>query len=352
MKISGYTTTRNCVEMNYSFVECIKSMLDFCDEVVVADSSTESMYDNTQEILEDLMEKHDNLHVFHIDVDYSAPNHAIWDGKMKAAARAQCTGDYLVQMDADEVFPLGIRQKLEDTISRTLANSPDLPLLALPVVEYWGSSGKVRVDVNPWKWRVSKNLPDLTHGIPMHLRKWEKVDGYEEELLFAMPGTDTCDYIWKSTGQVAPCGHFMTSEVEQVRQHALAGDSNSLALYEQWFNKCVEHLPTVYHFSWWSPAWKIQNYKKFWNTFWKSMYNDHSKPQGWNPFFEQPLEIVSNKQIFLYSDILEKYTGGHIFHTKWDYKVTPSVKINQPVPSIINTWLKTLRDPHKDKENK
>jgi hypothetical protein len=36
-KLSGYTTTLNCVSQKYPFEQCIRSMLGFCDEVVVVD---------------------------------------------------------------------------------------------------------------------------------------------------------------------------------------------------------------------------------------------------------------------------------------------------------------------------
>lgn len=329
MKISGYTTSRNAIEMGYPIQECILSMLDFCDEVIVADSSDGT--DGTLEFLEELMDIHDKLEVVHVDVDYTAPNHAIWDGKMKAVARAQCTGDYLWQQDLDEIVPPGQRQKIEYIASNTLANDTRIPVVALPVVEYWGSQGKVRVDVNPWKWRLSKNDPNVTHGIPIHLRKWE--DG----LLYAMPGTDTCDYIYKDSGKVAPCGQFMTNDVDVIRRAALNGDEKSLETYEAWFNKVANQLPTVYHFSWWSVAWKVRNYKKFWNKFWQSMYNE-DRPEGYNPFFSQPLEEISDEQIKLYAKIIEENTGGHIFHKPWVYTQTPSVKINQPVPEIMKEW--------------
>jgi hypothetical protein len=339
MKISGYTTTRNSVEMNYPFVECIKSMLDFCDEVVVADS-TDHETDSTLEILGELAEKNDKIKVVHVPVDYSVPNFGIWDGKMKAVARSQCTGDYLWQMDGDEVVPTGSRQLIEDVINKTLANNPQALLVALPVVEYWGSSGKVRVDVNPWKWRLSKNDPNITHGIPKHLRKWEYIDGYDEPFLFAKHGTDTCDYIWKNSGGIVPCVHFMTSEVEQVRQHCLSGDKNSLLLYESWFNKTVAEFPTVYHFSWWSVAEKIKKFKHTFNDLWLSMYNEKKEEDpDWNPFFDQSLKTVNNSQILLYSKVIEEYTGGHIFHKKWNFTTMPSIKINQPIPEVIKPWI-------------
>ena len=62
-------------------------------------------------------------------------------------------------------------------------------LISLPVIEYWGNQGKVRMDINPWKWRLSRNKPNITHGIPKHLRKTD-----EDGNIYALPGTDSCDY--------------------------------------------------------------------------------------------------------------------------------------------------------------
>ena len=46
MKISGYTTVRNCITQKYPFVESILSMINFCDEVVVLDGgSTDGSYE-------------------------------------------------------------------------------------------------------------------------------------------------------------------------------------------------------------------------------------------------------------------------------------------------------------------
>ena len=52
--------------------------------------------------------------------------------------------------------------------------SKNMDLIALPVTEFWGSKDKVRIDVNPWKWRLSRNRPHITHGIPASLRKFDE----------------------------------------------------------------------------------------------------------------------------------------------------------------------------------
>lgn len=329
MKISGYTTIRNAVEMDYPFEATIRSLADFCDEVVVVDSSDKE--DGTLGRLEALMDEIPQLNIYQLDIPWNAPNHGIYDGLTKAYAREQCTGDFLWQMDADEVVEANSRNKIENVLEKTNFLK-DVPLLALPVVEYWGGIDKVRVDVNPWKWRISRNDPKITHGIPSYLR-WEK-DG----LLYSKPGSDGCDYINKDSGLLIPCLNFITKEIDELRTKAVQ-DLNAASEYERWFNATVDNLPTVYHFSWWSIASKIQKYKYFWNDSWLSLYGEKSaKPEGWNPFFDKPLNSVSDEQIKTRAKQLATETGGHIFHTAWNGQKTNSIKINKPIPECIKSW--------------
>jgi len=329
MKISGYTTTRNAVEMDYPFEESIKSMLAFCDEVVVADSSDGT--DSTIEVLQNLMEQNEKLKVFHIKVPWDAPNHGIYDGKMKAIARAKCTGDYLWQQDADEIAEVGIRPKVENLINNAAPHMDKAPIICLPVVEYWGSKDKVRIDVNPWKWRISKNLPEITHGIPKHLRK------EENGLLYAKQGTDGCDLINKNDGSVVVSSNFITQEVDNLRREAIF-NKEAAYKYQTWFNMVVGHLPTVYHFSWFSIEEKIIKFKKFWNASWLSLYNEE-RPEGWNPFFaDKSLSDVSEKEIKKLAHKLKTETGGWIFHSPWDGSKINHVEIETPIHPIIKKW--------------
>lgn len=343
MKIFGYTTTRNCVNMGYPFIESIRSHLDFCDTVVVMDSSDKD--DGTQDMLDNLVEElpEGRLEVYHTDVDYTAPNHAVWDGKLKAMSREQCKGaDYLWQFDVDEAVKAGMRPLVEKFIAdnfESKVTDKNIVLCSLPVVEFWGSKGKVRVDVNPWKWRLSRNLPHITHGIPINLRKREKVLGVEYD--FAMQGTDGCDYIDKTTGHPIPCKHFLNSTIMEMKQAALQGNKKALEEYEFWFNKVTSELPSVYHYSWFSIPHKIRMWQKFWNKFWLSLYNElpNKGNMDWNPFFDQPLSAVTPTQVNTLGTILETYTGGHIFHTRWNFTTTPHVNINESnSPSQMEEW--------------
>lgn len=331
MKISGYTTTRNVIQMDYPFAEAIESLLDFCDEVVVADSSDGS--DGTIDALEALMDKHPNLKVVHVDVPWDAPNHGIYDGQMKAVARSKCTGDYLWQLDVDEIVEPGARQKIEKLLEQAAPFMDQSPIIALPVVEYWGSKDKVRIDVNPWKWRLSKNLPYITHGIPKHLRK------VENGLLYAQKGTDGCDYIHAETGEIVPFSNFVTAEVEMLRRKAVT-DEAAARDYQMWFNMINSHLPVTHHFSWFSIESKILKFKHFWNDSWLSLYNE-KRPDGWNPFFaNKSLDEASVEEIKALGKKLATETGGHIFHTPWNGTKTNHVTLECDIPPVIKDWCK------------
>jgi len=331
IKISGYTTTRNVIEMDYPFEEAIRSMLAFCDEVIVVDSSDGT--DDTMKKLEALMDENEKLFVYHVDVPWDAPNHGIYDGQTKAVARSKCTCEYLWQQDVDEIAEEGIRLKIDNLLSRADAHMDEAPVICLPVVEYWGSVDKVRVDVNPWKGRISKNVSHVTHGIPTQLRKLE--DG----LLYAHRGTDGCDYIHSETGNPIVSSNFVTKDIDDLRRAALQ-DPAALLQYNNWFNMIIKHLPTVYHYSWFSVESKILKFKYHWNGSWLTLYNEQKK-DGWNPFFaDKSLDEVSEKEIKDLAKKLETETGGHIFHAPWDGRKTPSVTLEGNQPAIIEDWCK------------
>jgi hypothetical protein len=312
--------------MDYPFKESIQSLLDFCDEVVVMDSSDGT--DKTREVLAE-MEKANKgkLFVYHAEMDWKVPNHGVYDGVLKQAAREKCTGEYLWQQDCDEIIHGSDRKILEDLIKQT-GGLNEIPLLCLPVVEFWGGPDKVRMDINPWKWRVSRNHPEITHGIPITHRKI--VNG----LVYAKPGTDTCDYIIKSQGVPVPNLNFVNSEIESMRQAAFK-DPVALANYEKWFNQIAFGLPTVYHYSWYSIKSKIHKYKDFFGSFWKAMYNDDKQS---NVFFDVPWEQVTDEMIEAKAKELKEGTGGWIFHKPWDGTKIPSIKIYRKEPEIIKDW--------------
>lgn len=352
-KISGYVTTYNCISQKYPFKECIRSMLRFCDEVCVVDGGSE---DNTWEQLVDLahpdaytLSVHDqtllieDLRAFgcspiqselkptkiklkNVKREWSAPNHAIFDGQQKAIAREMCSGDFCWQMDSDEIVH---EEDIDKIINMCKRMPTNVDIISLPVIEYWGSQGKVRVDVQPWKWRLSRNKPYITHGIPKDLRVMR-----DDGTMFAKPGTDGCDMIDLNTGEPLPHVSFYTVNVEYVRQRALSGDMNALKQYETWFNSITCNIPVVFHYSWYDMERKIRLYRDYWSSHWQDLIGASTADTAENNmFFDVPWSQVTDEMIVNRAKELTEKLGGWVWHKKWDGRtLTPHIKCNRTQP--------------------
>lgn len=323
---SGYTTVRNVETQGYPWRKSISSLLQFCEEVVVVDCGSD---DGSFELLEEWSKKDDRIKLHQKIIDTSDPSFAVKvDGEMKAYARNFCTQDWCWQQDIDEVVHEDDAQKIKSLA----ANMPkSVHLVSLPVIEYWGDKGKVRVDVNPWKWRMSRNLSHITHGVPNELRRYN-----DKGEMYAAPGTDSCDYIDKDTGERIPFSSFYTQQVHNARIAALQGNSEALKSYEAWFNSVINQLPGVHHYSWFNLSQKISNYKNYWTRFWQSLYGQSQEDTSEkNMFFDKPWASVTEEDITNLSEKLEEEMGGWIFHSKVDFqKKTPHMNVKVSHPNI------------------
>lgn len=328
-EISGYATTYNCVSQGYPFESSIRSLLSFCDEVCIVDGgSTDGTFEKLQTLCEEFNSQQEKLKIKKVTRDWSHPRHAVFDGMQKSAAREMCTKEFCWQMDVDEVVHEDDYEKIIDLCSKL---PKGIDIVSLPVVEYWGGPDKVRLDIQPWKWRLSRNLPHITHGIPSHLRRKDKNGD-----LCAAPGTDGCDMIHRETGQVLGHITFHTVETEKLRLAAMSGDKLAVSEYENWFNNVVENLPGVHHYSWYDMKRKIRTYRDFWTKFWNSLYDgDLSDNEQTNMMFDLPWSKVSEEMIDQKARELSEKTGGWIWHKKWDGTTVPHMKCRRDEPKSM-----------------
>lgn len=326
LTVSGYTTVRNANRMKYPWHATVSSMLGFCDEVIVVDGGSS---DNTWDELQVMAAAQGDgrLKVYQHSVPDDHPSFAYeTDGKLKATARSYCAGDFCWQMDADEV----VHEDDYGKVSQLMSAFPThCDIVSLPVIEYWGGDEKVRMDINPWKWRLSRNKPHITQGIPIELRRFD-----DEGNIYAAPGTDTCDYIHSETGERIPHIGFYNEQAHQVRIHGLSGNEDARSAYEDWFCRAIEQLPGVHHYSWYDISKKIKQYKMHWASFWKSQYRHDSEDTAENNvMFDKPWSEVTDSDIESLSTKLAEELGGWIFHEKVDfsYKI-PHISINRDHP--------------------
>ena len=327
--LSGYTTTLNCIDQDYPFEESISSLLGFCDEVIVVDGGST---DGTWEKLEALAQNNENMKIHQQSREWESKRFAVFDGLQKALARSLCTMDYCWQQDVDEIVHEDDYLKVRDLL-KTMSTS--IELLCLPVVEYWGGKEKVRVDVNPWKWRLSKNLPHITHGIPSQLRKFD-ADGN----LYASPGTDGCDYVRNNDYTIVRYATFYTEEVENVRRNT-GQSKEALKNYEEWINVMTKSLPTVHHYSWFNIDRKIRTYKNYWSKHWQSLYDiEQEDTVENNMFFDKKWSDVTENDITDLSLKLSKEMGGWVFHSKVDFNnPTPHISLESSHPESMSEWI-------------
>jgi glycosyltransferase involved in cell wall biosynthesis len=322
--ISGYTTTYNCVKQEYPFVQCIGSMLPFCDEVCVVDGGST---DGTWATLQELAAAEPRLKIKQVKRDWSSKRHPVFDGMQKAESRAMCTKEFCWQMDSDEI----VHEEDGPKIVALCRGIPkDTNLLSLPVIEGWGGWDHIRIDVQPWKWRLSRNAPNLTHGIPAALRRTD-ADGQP----YALPGTDGCDMIDKVTGDPIPHVSFYTPEVENVRRVAMLGNEQARQQYEQWFNQVVANLPGVFHYSWIDLPRKIRLYRDYWTRHWVQLAGgEYLDTADANMMFDVPWSRVTEEMIERRAEEL-KQIGGWIWHRKWDGSKNPWIKCVRRQPKMI-----------------
>ncbi len=238
--LSGYTTTKNVISSDYPWEASIQSLLAFCDEVVVVDGGST---DGTWEALESLAMVEEKLRIYQFKRDWDHYRFAVFDGQQKAVARSLCKGDWCWQMDIDEV----VHENDYDKVKKLARQIPkSVKLVCLPVIDYWGKEDKVRVDVNPWKWRLSRNDTHITHDIPAQHRRYD-----ENGNVFSL-GSDGCDYVHTDNYQPIPHMNFYTPQHEQIRQQIL-NDRNfrdkNLENYSNFINSAARELPTVHHYS-------------------------------------------------------------------------------------------------------
>lgn len=335
--ISGYTTTYNCIKQAYPFRQCIESMLQFCDEVCVVDGgSTDGTWEALQQLEFDYQKVEPNgvvvasrVKIKQVPRDWTSKRHPVFDGMQKAEARAMCTKEYCWQMDSDEIVHEDDAHRIPD-LCRAIPSGVDV--LALPVIEYWGGTDKVRLDVQPWKWRLSRNAPHITHGIPVQLRRTDS-----EGSLYAAPGTDGCDMIHKETCEALPFVSFYPPEVENIRKVAMLGNEQARQQYEQWFNQVVTGLPSVFHYSWYDLPRKIKLYRDYWQNHWNALWDKSTDDTAENNLmFGIPWKDVTDEMIEQRAQEMKTKLGGWIWHQAWDGKTTtPHIGCVRTQPKVM-----------------
>lgn len=305
-KIAGYTHLLNAETHQYPYIQSIKSMLGFCDYVIVVDGGSK---DGTLEKVKAIGD--DRIQIIEREWDPTEPG---MDGMQKAFGRAMCPPDaeFLWQQDADEIVHEKDYQKIKELTKRFPAG---VKLVHLPIVEIWGNkesdSLNVRTDRHSWKWRLSRNDFRITHGIHKNARLMDQKTGR----LYAKEGqSDGCEYIDVVTGEYIPHAGFYNSELERLR----------IQEPQEYGKKMIEifdGLPSVYHYSWYNLERKIKNFRDFWDKQWSVLYGE-TEPKPRFP------DVITDE------DIVKK--AEEMYHQGGEHGKAETFKYNISQPKVMN----------------
>ncbi len=263
--ISAYTTVYNCLKNNYPFERAIRSFL-WADEVVVVDGGSS---DGTRERLEELAQEFPNLKIYDMPLEWENPGK---DGAQKAISRAMCMSEFCVQFDADE-FCGGDKSKW----LRLAKEMPEnVHIYELFVAEPFGSETALRLNKghNPLKWRLSRNRPEITHGIP----DFDKVQ--KDGKTYSSGKSDGCFHVHVVDNQVFP------STVPQKSLLSLYSlREKDIDKYAEQVHSIIKTQPYVFHAGHVDLENKIKLYLSEWHQWWCDLYGKDPNDPANNVYF-------------------------------------------------------------------
>jgi hypothetical protein len=175
------------MRISYAITVCneleeIKCLLNFLvqnkrekDEIVVLFDDS-----NSTKEMEALLHLYRNDKYITLYVDYFGGHFADWKNKLTQ----RCSGDYIFQIDADEIP----HKFLLDNLPSVLENNSDLEVFLVPRVNTvegitsehiqkwgWNVDNKERVNWPDYQWRIWKNKSEIKWINKIH----EKLDGFK-----------------------------------------------------------------------------------------------------------------------------------------------------------------------------
>lgn len=256
ISLSAYLILRDGVKYDFPFEQSIRAAAGVADEVVVIDGGST---DGTIEALEGLQGQVPELKVFKTKWDLNSPT---LFGDEKTHARRFCEGNWLLQLDSDEIisepYPGALRELIKQNI--------DADVLDIPVINFYGDDETIRIEPMSWKWRVTRNDPNIVHGVHAAARRMDD----QGRVVMDKRQSDGCEYIYADNLQV--CRHKPVFDLEYEIKHQMVAkdheDEEARKSHAEFLAEFVKNNCVVFHYS-----WRDLNRKKKNGEFWDETFH-------------------------------------------------------------------------------
>lgn len=190
MTISGFTIIRNAINYDFPVVECIKSLLELVDELVIALGDNN---DRTEELVDSI--KSDKIKIIRTNWDSSKYNK---DGQVYAnqtdIALKACKGDWCIYLQADEVLHEDAIPVIREACKK-YKDKPSVEGFLLRYVHLYADYHhyiSARHFGYPKEVRIVRNVSDI--------HSWRDAQSFR-----LMPGFDYENYWQKENTRVLKC---------------------------------------------------------------------------------------------------------------------------------------------------
>lgn len=155
IKYSAYMYVFRGEDYSLPYLQALKSVL-WCDEVRVAtDIRCE---DETINNLREFATEHSHVVLYEKEFDFDVPNP---HGKIKQDLRSSCTGDWLIEMDADEYFS---QPHIEPLKKVCAGASPNINLITVNQLNFFNGDW-INLSHPEYRPLISRNMKSIVHDV-------------------------------------------------------------------------------------------------------------------------------------------------------------------------------------------
>jgi glycosyltransferase involved in cell wall biosynthesis len=297
MKLSGYTYVRNGIQLDYPFVESIKSVLSICDEFIVVLGDSQ---DKSREAIQSI--NSDKIRIVDSVWDFSKREGGVVFAEQSNIGLDHVSGDWVFHIQADEVIHEDDLYKIKESINKYDSN-PKVQGMILPYYHFWGGYNYIRTTrkVHRYEVRLFRNLKGIrSYRDSQGFRLYSSVDNYLKGETGKKLRVKKID---------APMFHYKRVRPPEKMKEKM---NMFFKLYKDdaWLKK-YEEKGTVYDYN------KIDKLEEFHKSH-PAVMKERVDNQNWEFVYDKSKQTMKFKYRVLY--VFEKITGYRLFEYK-NYKI-------------------------------